>query len=183
MSYFYHWLFLSAVDGAQRCMWGYEREMIPERPTDRASDLIMMNQGWEKLSSHQPCLSGCARDTKGMHGLHTPAKHNRDVLSTTEVIREVSWHLLLLLSTGNAMKETWGDILVTLFYNSKRETEFQFCANMKQAVAHLLTIKPGNNCKQLARLCDKIHLAAPVKCTKGPCSRLPLGWVQWCSLL
>lgn len=44
--------YLSDIGGAQLCMW--ECEMIPERPADRASDLIMMNQGWEKLSGHQP---------------------------------------------------------------------------------------------------------------------------------
>ena len=52
--------------------------MIPERPADRASDLIMMNQSWEKLSGHQPFLSAFTLHSNSMNNLDKAAKHNSD---------------------------------------------------------------------------------------------------------
>lgn len=69
-------------------MWECECEMIPERPADRASDLIMMNQGWEKLSGHQPFPSGFTLQINSTNSLNKAGKYRGNMC--------VAWHMFLL---------------------------------------------------------------------------------------
>ena len=89
-----------------------ECEMIPERPADQASDLIMMNQSWEELSGHQPVLSGSPLHSNSMNGLHKATKHNRYTASSTEaacmLLSTRSWLYVLNTESDAINKTRWG---------------------------------------------------------------------------
>lgn len=61
--------------------------MIPEKSAERASDLIMMNQGLGALSGHRPFLGGFTLHSNSKNRLNkTQEKNTRDALSTTEAL-------------------------------------------------------------------------------------------------
>lgn len=105
-----HWLSLSCAGAAHVCVWQYECEMNPERPVDRAGDLIMMNQGWEELSGHQPFLSGFPlHHGNSMNSINKTAKRNRDAVYNTEDLDlTLSLPLIQDVWTKNGAGGYWG---------------------------------------------------------------------------
>lgn len=89
-----------------------ECEMIPERPADQAGDLIMMNQSWEKLSGHQPVLSGFPVHSNSINGLNKATKHNRYSESSTEaahMLLSTRYWLYMLNTESDVINKTrWG---------------------------------------------------------------------------
>lgn len=143
LSYFDHRLSLSSVGCAQWCLW--ECEMIPEKPADRASDLIMMNQGLEKLSGHQPFLSGFILHSNSVNSLNKAAKHNREALSSTEAVATVCCRTpIVVVWTENG---GWGTI--ECFKCHKENRIRSFCSFFNRLIRHFGTYACLLSCLEL----------------------------------